>query len=651
MRLLVLLFAFVAACGGTGPSGVPAPPPPGALTLAVGPIQAGGSVGLTVHGAPVGQAVHFLVGGPGPGDCPPVLGGACLGISGHQVLGRAVADAAGVAVLTLVAPPRLPDGRTAWFQAGFPVPGGAVITPPVARTSGLADADLLLTEVVVTPTGGEAIEVHNPGSAPVDLSRVWLADHAGAVQLPLGGGLPVSSDFTVRFPDGAVLAPGGHVVVAIGSATHHASAHGRLPDYDLAPSDSGAPDMVGAWTASSGLTNGDEIVWLFQWDGASDRLIDLDYLVYGDTSDALDRTGLVVGTHAYGDDTPAALQRPAPTHGGGASLQRCDRVEDGQGAGGNGLGGVDETSEDLAATWAARTALTLGGPSDCARLPLDLWPVNGFAPPAFGFPSAAGTWVFDSASAFEGFFGQPAPSIDWSVNQLVYHSLGPQPYPATVPVITGVTLVGPVLEVAVDVSTPGAGCTILDYAPVAWALVVAERPPVAAAAVSAVSAVRPFDCGADGVEEGWECTATELCATGALCHALTVWDFGFCREATDHGRFYQPAGGAVPDDGSALSSTLTASGLTTVPEDVILTVALTHPEPGQLTLTLVNPIGTPFVVLDRPVAVGGLSFTMPVGFAGDEPVNGTWTLEVVDHVPGGSGTLLSWDLELTSRYD
>ncbi|MCA9299102.1 MAG: proprotein convertase P-domain-containing protein [Phycisphaerales bacterium] len=39
------------------------------------------------------------------------------------------------------------------------------------------------------------------------------------------------------------------------------------------------------------------------------------------------------------------------------------------------------------------------------------------------------------------------------------------------------------------------------------------------------------------------------------------------------------------------------------------------------------------------------------GFSGDEVVNGDWTLQVIDHVAGGTGRVVRWNLELTSRYD
>ena len=68
---------------------------------------------------------------------------------------------------------------------------------------------------------------------------------------------------------------------------------------------------------------------------------------------------------------------------------------------------------------------------------------------------------------------------------------------------------------------------------------------------------------------------------------------------------------------------------------------------------LTNPAGTEVVVFDGPTAGAvELSIDGPVsGFSGDESVNGTWTLRVVDGVAGDTGTIERWTLRLGSRFD
>ena len=76
---------------------------------------------------------------------------------------------------------------------------------------------LLLSEIVVTPTEGEFVEIHNPTGSTIDLSDVYLTDATfaggGTFYYNIvtgtnagGGGF---SDFHARFPDGASIGPGG----------------------------------------------------------------------------------------------------------------------------------------------------------------------------------------------------------------------------------------------------------------------------------------------------------------------------------------------------------------------------------------------------------------------------------------------------------
>ncbi len=88
-------------------------------------------------------------------------------------------------------------------------PNQAVGGPPPQPTA----ERLLLTEIVVTPTGGEFIEIFNPGAAAVDLSDVYLTDATFAggnvfyynivTGSDAGGG--GFGDFHARFPDGAQI--------------------------------------------------------------------------------------------------------------------------------------------------------------------------------------------------------------------------------------------------------------------------------------------------------------------------------------------------------------------------------------------------------------------------------------------------------------
>lgn len=232
--------------------------------------------------------------------------------------------------------------------------------------------ELLLTEIVVTPTAGEFIEIHNPSdSATVDLSDVYITDATFApggifyynivTGANAGGGS--FSDFHARFPDGASIAPGEYQTIALAGSENFFSTYGALPTYELYPLSANAvPDMREAFPGSingqGGLTNSGEFLVMYRWDGASDLVADYDYLVWGDQAEAVDKTGVVIDGpdadaigSAYLDDTPIPNQAvidPTPPHLSGNSYSRAGTNESEEvQTGGNGVTGADETSEDL----------------------------------------------------------------------------------------------------------------------------------------------------------------------------------------------------------------------------------------------------------------------------------------------------------------
>lgn len=643
------LLPFLAACSlSTAPT--QAPPPPGVAALAVGPILPGERTALTVHGAPANQQVAFLFGtNEAPGLCPPPLNGTCLGITNHQVLGFATANSQGIAELSVPVPASVPNGFTGYFQAGWLTAGPAVLTDVKTRTAGIDDPDLLLTEIVVAPTNGEFIEVYNPSSLPADLSNVWIADNNTAYQLPLDDGAPSSSDFRVRFPDGATLGAGETVVVALEGADFFLGAYGFLPDYDVDPSDPAAPAMVGDFTGLAGLSNGDEVVHLFRWDGASDAVVDLDYLLYGNDDEALDRTGVIVGTHTYLPDTPSALQAFAEAPSAGESLHRCVLDESSQQSDGNGFGGTDETSEALDTTWSVLDRVTPGEITDCDATPLTVTDLDFDLPFTASLP--AGTYVYDDAAAFQAAFGVAAPaSVDWSTERVAIHSVGAAPWPGSRPDITAASFSGGMVELTVTENSPGNGCQTLDWTPTTFRAVTLSAPPAAITGVTADTTANTFDCAADGLADDWDCSHSQLCAPNAICSSLTLWEPGYCREIDTSGRF-NGAGNLAISPNASSSQTLTISGLASVPEDVIVTLDIIHPDPSQLRITLLNLYDTPSMVWDQEDAGGAnLSISRPIWTPSDEDINGPWTLMVED-LGGNAGTVVSWDLEVTSRYD
>ena len=270
----------------------------------------------------------------------------------------------------------------------------AIVLP---MTAAAASDHLLITEVVmkerpgVPSLGSEYVKILNPTAGPLDLSDVYLTDaiftgvgYWQLVQGGLAGGGGVSGDFHVRFPAGTTLGAGETFVVSLaGSSAFTLSYPGTTPDFELFEDGTSADavaDMVEAFPGSVGhglgsseanapLTDGwlsdtGESVVMYQWDGASDLVVDLDYVLWGGTNTyRVLKTGQSVDgpdadaiASAYQPDTAVASQDDLTAHGYGQAFARTDEEETGETAtGGNGFGGDDETSEPLTATWITTT--------------------------------------------------------------------------------------------------------------------------------------------------------------------------------------------------------------------------------------------------------------------------------------------------------
>lgn len=233
---------------------------------------------------------------------------------------------------------------------------------------------LLLSEVKISPTEGEFIEIYNPNSVSVDLSNVYLTD---ATYAPVsqyyynivtganygGGGF---TDFHARFPDGATINAREYQTIAVNGSSNFLAEYGTAPTYELYDdgSDDGEAIMreakVGSIPSVINLSNEGEVVILYYWDGLSDLVIDLDYFLWGDKAEAVDKTGVAIDgpdvgtdTTTYNNDTAIASQAVAisliirENSWQRAFLHEGNETK----TGGNGAEGHDETSEDLHKTW------------------------------------------------------------------------------------------------------------------------------------------------------------------------------------------------------------------------------------------------------------------------------------------------------------
>ncbi|MBU1674708.1 lamin tail domain-containing protein, partial [bacterium] len=244
------------------------------------------------------------------------------------------------------------------------------VLPPVDPGDG--PAHLLLTEVCVSGSDHEFVEIYNPTGEAVDLSDYYLTDacyltgNQGYWRLPEGNPSQTTVgggdffDFHARFPDGAMIQPGEVLTISMAGSTAFNGVWGMMPDLDLRADmrEIFPGSLYNADGTNATLSNSAEIVVLYYWDGISDLVTDVDMFFWGtSTSARVDKTGYSIGGSTYAPDTPLASQDDfTAAHEIGGSFQRLDDAETGEPAsGGNGPAGHDETGEPLTATWLAAT--------------------------------------------------------------------------------------------------------------------------------------------------------------------------------------------------------------------------------------------------------------------------------------------------------
>ena len=153
--------------------------------------------------------------------------------------------------------------------------------------------------------------------------------------------------------------------------------------------------------------------------------------------------------------------------------------------------------------------------------------------------------------------------------------------------------------------------------------------------------------------QGESCTALGDCGDDLVCSGFTVFGVGECRPAWMADNYGQAPNAALPPPASSATFTVPVAGLASVPEDIIVTVDLEGADPAGLRLVLSDPQGTESHLWDGPAAGGAAMPTELLaldGISRDDNVNGTWTLHV-ENVSSPAGTLVTWNLYVSSRFD
>jgi uncharacterized protein len=231
-------------------------------------------------------------------------------------------------------------------------------------------SEIVLTTVPGTPDPGEMIEIFNTSAGDVDLSTYYLSDNGNYYRLPVGATVDMT-DFIVKFPEGAVIHGYKALTIAIASPTDFLSKYNQLPDYSLRDGSLQTIVINGA----PALTNTGEPIVLFQWDGQSDLVRDVDIMLAGVTSGinvlpdksnaTQDGTDQDMIASKYAVDVRTMRAQPAAP-GNGFSTKRIALEDVGHeihNGTGNGQSGDDETSEDTSLTWDGTAANPFTAPT------------------------------------------------------------------------------------------------------------------------------------------------------------------------------------------------------------------------------------------------------------------------------------------------
>ncbi len=264
--------------------------------------------------------------------------------------------------------------------------------------------------------------------------------------------------------------------------------------------------------------------------------------------------------------------------------------------------------------------------------------------------------VLRSAVEFQAALGVAPPSeVDFTTQWVLFHSTGKRPFPGSLAVLDGLEVesTGAELRLSTTLQTPGSSCASFQYSVPTWTLVRFDHIAGLQNVLTEDRTVSSVDCTA-GAAAMATCDLQTPCGPDLLCAGITRSTQGMCMPRDQWGAFTETHPVAIPDDGaSSLTRTLVVSGLTSVDTDVVVKVDLTHPDASELTITLSNPDGNVVGVWANETAPGPdlLLERVPVGFSGDESVNGTWTLTITDGTVGNVGLLHSWSVEIMSRWD
>ena len=213
------------------------------------------------------------------------------------------------------------------------------------------DADhLIMNKICVFPNECEMIEIFNPTSEEIDLSNYYLSDQKEYYNWINNQNLNLSNqDFIIKFPDESFISSQGTFTITTNSISEFNLYYGYDPDLSLVDTQF---DLSSIGT-NANLSNSQEVLILFYWDGISNLVQDVDYFLWGGIAQAVHKT---TDDGYQFDDTSADFQVFKRNYSSSAysdstyvrqGIEEIDEIS----TLGNGITGHDETSENFSLSW------------------------------------------------------------------------------------------------------------------------------------------------------------------------------------------------------------------------------------------------------------------------------------------------------------
>ena len=223
---------------------------------------------------------------------------------------------------------------------------------------------LLLSTIIITPDSAEMVIIKNPTASAINLNNYYLTDATSSSKkyynLPSGENYwsGTAFDFLVKFPD-VILQAGDSLFIGMNTSDVFFNYYGFESDYSLGDADTPLVGDMGVLVGISGvLDNTRETMILFNWNGVSSIVQDVDYFLWNEINYdfenpvahqyAIDKSNI----DGYLQDTESDQQSYRINHPENYAFVRTHMDESGEIAlGGNGITGNDETSENMIESW------------------------------------------------------------------------------------------------------------------------------------------------------------------------------------------------------------------------------------------------------------------------------------------------------------